>query len=237
MRSAAICAVILAAFAASGAEARADAPAVADSLARIRAALPPCDGTRGHCIGLHLHVTQAAGDAGVIASPDWLATQLATANRHFAPIDVGFQLAAIDTLPASAAHIANRRDRNNLATDRLHGTVIHVFVISQLDDVDAIGETRFGVAWHVPGTTRKYVILSTAGLDRVLAHELGHVFGLPHSTYPISIMNKTERKEPPVEQRTFADPELARMREGLRDLLRDHVIADMPAAASAAPPK
>ena len=39
-------------------------------------------------------------------------------------------------------------------------------------------------------------------------------------------MNKRPRAEPPIEQRTFADPELAAMRPVLRRLLRDQ-IADL----------
>jgi hypothetical protein len=41
-------------------------------------------------------------------------------------------------------------------------------------------------------------------------------------------MNKTERKEPPVDQRTFADEELVKMRDGLKFLVREHFVADMP---------
>jgi hypothetical protein len=34
-------------------------------------------------------------------------------------------------------------------------------------------------------------------LNPVLAHELGHFFGLPHSRYPISIMNKKPSPDRP----------------------------------------
>jgi len=55
----------------------------------------------------------------------------------------------------------------------------------------------------------------------VLAHELGHFFGLPHSKYPVSIMNKTPRDDPPHAERGFHAKELAIMTRQ-----RDAMIAD-----------
>jgi hypothetical protein len=191
---------------------------VGADLATTLAALPACDAARAHCIGIRLHI--AVAGSGPIAGPDWLASQLATANRHFAALDVGFRVVGIDALPASTAHIATRGDRDSLAAGGLGGGVIHAFIVGRLDDVDREGQIIRGVAWRTGKDKPKYVIISTAAPDRVLAHELGHVFGLPHSTLAISIMNKRERVRPPVEQRTFADEEIAAMRPVLQRLLR-----------------
>ena len=212
----------LLAVAALAAVARADSAA---DLEAIRKAAPTCETTRAHCFGIQLHV--AGDDHGLVTTPDWLAAQVAAANRHFARLDIGFQLAGIDALPASAVHVQTRADRDAFA-DRLGGKLVHVFVVGQLDDVDEEGAIAYGVTWHARHDDRKYIIVSAQGLERTLAHELGHLFGLPHSTYAISIMNKSAREEPPVDQRTFADEEIAAMRQGLKRLLRDKVLADVP---------
>ena len=196
-----------------------------DELAARIAGLPVCDPARAHCFGVRLHVT--VSDTGPIAAADWLAVQLAAANRHFAALDVGFQVTGIDALPASCARIATPRERDAVSEGRLSDGALDVFVTGALDDIDRPGEFIRGVTWHTRGSDHKYVILSTVAPERVLAHELGHVFGLPHSKYAISIMNKTERAEPPPEQRTFADEEVAAMRPVLKRLLRDRRIADV----------
>jgi hypothetical protein len=194
----------------------------ADELAAIQKAAPTCDVTRDSCFAIQLHI--ASSDAGLVAGADWLKAQLVGANRHFAALGVGFTLAGVDTMPDSAMHIETRADRNALAVGRLRGRIIHVFIVGQLDDVDVEGSIAYGVTWRLPNDKRKFIIVSAQALERTLAHELGHFFGLPHSTYAVSIMNKTERKEPPVEQRTFADDEIAAMRPVLERLVRAKVI-------------
>jgi hypothetical protein len=195
-------------------------PARADDVQAIAQGAPKCDAARAHCFGLAVHVPVVDGKP--IATKAWLAGQLAEANRHFAAIDVAWQLAGdIGTLPASAARVEDVPERNSFAP-AVKGPVLHVFLTGHLDDIDEAGVTRYGVTWRPKGLV--YVILSTMSSDRVLAHELGHVFGLPHSTYPISIMNKTERKEPPPGQRTFHADEVAIMKKTLARFVRDRFL-------------
>lgn len=211
-----------------------EAAAQAPDLEALARTAPRCDPARKHCLALQLHV--AVADSGPVASADWVARQLEQANRHFAPLDVGFQVAGVSALPADAARIEDARERTSLAP-LVAGTVIDVFVTAQLDDIDIKDSVIYGVTW--PKGSKKYIIISTMAWERTLSHELGHVFGLPHSGYAVSIMNKRDRKEPPIEQRTFHPDELAVMRGQLQRMLREKVIASVPApkpAPAQAPP-
>jgi hypothetical protein len=195
----------------------------ADELTAIGGAVPVCE--RAQCFSLQLHV--ATGDTGLVTTPAFIATQVLLANTHFAPLDVGFQLAGVDALSASAAEIKTPAERSALAAGGPTEGAIDVFVTGELHDVDVADKVLNGVAWRAPKLGKKFIILSAKAFDRTLAHELGHVFGLPHSTYAISIMNKTPREEPPQEDRTFAEQEIAAMRRRLRTLVRTKVIVPL----------
>ena len=171
-------------------------------------AVPACDAARAHCFAIDLHV--AADANGPVTTPAWVAAELERANHFFEPLDVGFELAAVEALPESAAHIVTRADRYAIANGHVGGTKIHVFITGKLDDIDTIGNVIYGVTWHTHDAT--YIIVSAEAWEKTLAHELGHFFGLPHSAYAVSIMNKTPRREPPEDQRRFADEEIAAMR-------------------------
>jgi len=219
MRAVLLLAVSAAVLTPAPAPAQPGSAAPADGLAAIAAAAPGCAAERAYCFAIQLHV--ASTEQGLVVDPAWVAGQLARANRHFAEIDVGFQVAGVKPLPASAAHVATRADRTRLASRRGR-RVIDVFVTGRLDDVDEPDKQIRGVAWRHDG--RKYIILSATAWDFVLTHELGHFFGLPHSAYDISLMNKRPRIAPAFEQRTFAPEELAAMRPVVRRLVREKVV-------------
>lgn len=204
----------------------AHADPIADQLAALPAAMPTCEPARAHCFGLQLHLAPAPAGGALVVTNAWLAEQVAEAETLFAPLDTGFEVVGADALAdPRTAHLETRKDRDALAAATgLGGRVIHVYLTGKLDDVDVPGAIAYGVTWHTKDG--KLVVVSGMARSRTLAHELGHFFGLPHSSYAISIMNKTPRAKPPREQRTFAPAEIAAMKPVLVRLVADGAIAD-----------
>ena len=181
---------------------------------------PRCPKKATHCFGIFAHVV-FEGDEPV-ESPAWLADRVSEANRLFAVIDVGFRVAKAERIDAQWSHVATRLQRDEIGADKFKPGVVHLFVIGQLDDVDVADSQIRGVHWRLRrDTTKRWILMSKISGPMVLAHELGHFFSLPHSTYGVSIMNKRPRDEPPWEKRRFAKPEVEKMRAA-----RDAMVAE-----------
>ena len=193
-------------------------PQPAASMAAFAAAIPPCLSTRAFCIGIRVQLSTQ--DGAPYVAPLWLAAQFAFANRMFEPIDVSFELHAVTTIDLPPL-IDGREARDAVSRGVASVRAIDVFVVGGLADLEDPRFPLFGVHWRpVNASGRRFILLASYAWDRTLAHELGHFFGLPHSNYAISIMNKTLRTEPPLEQRRFADQEIPRMQKALRALLK-----------------
>src|SRR5690606_21027743 len=118
--------------------------------------------------------------------------------------------------------VHTRDDRDAFAALAERNGVVHVFLVGRLDDVDARPEIAGkpettpqirGVHWRLRADiSQRWIVLSAIAPDMVLAHELGHFFGLPHSGYAVSIMNKRPRERPPREARGFHRNEVEIMR-------------------------
>lgn len=182
-----------------------------------------CPSEAKHCFGIALHVVEVEDQP--VQTPTWIFHHVAHANKLFAPISVGFEVVSVDALPASKAKMETRTDRDHLGRKIFGRSVVHVFVVSRLADVDIEGEEIRGVHWRDRAdTSRRWIILSAIGSPLVLAHEMGHFFGLPHSRYDISIMNKTPRPLPTWPDRVFAKPELRKMERHRDEMLGDGML-------------
>lgn len=183
-------------------------PDVEPALACFVDQTPGCPEGRSRCVGIHLHV--AVGPAGPPATPAWMAAALEHAFWLFEPVDVGFQIVAVDAIGPEFSHVATREQRDAIGQARFDRGVVHMFLVARLDDVDVPGEQIRGVHWRQRSNVEKrWIILSKIGSKVVMGHELGHFFGLPHSRYTDSVMNKRPREDPPWDQRVFVPDELA----------------------------
>ena len=166
-----------------------------------------------------LHVEIATVDGEAVASEEWVEAHREAANQIFAPANLRFGEMEVHTNNDINADLVTRADRHRLGplVDAERGD-IHVFVVRSMADVDVAGRMLRGVHWRSRrgGGFRHFVVLTTLARPNVLAHELGHFFGNPHSDTPGNIMSYQRGEGPPF----FDAGQLRRIRRFQQRFLR-----------------
>lgn len=160
-------------------------------------------------------------DGAPVRSRAWIDEQIAKANEVFEPAEIAFEVAEVTTIPDEEGRwpedLVTRADRHRLGP-LVEPDVINVFVVKSMADVDVPGQFIRGVHWRSRrgGSPRHYAILSSIAGSYVLAHELGHFFGNPHSPTPGNIMSYERAEGPPF----FDARQLRRVRQHKERFIR-----------------
>jgi hypothetical protein len=134
----------------------------------------------GIAVVLTIHVASGAG-----ADDAWIDRQVATAGERLGGAGADFTRAS-GTADGVADDIATTDDRDSLAPLAAADGTVHVFVVEKVADKDKDGVIG-GVTW-MHGRRRYIIVSHDDAKDDTLAHELGHFFGLSHTTDPHDLM-------------------------------------------------
>jgi len=135
-------------------------------------------------------LVRVATEAGQpVVGPAWVTARVAEADALLGAEGVHVREAAREALDSPHARLETRADRDALARMARPG-VVNVFVVALLRDVDDGVTLRRGVHWRLGVETgARIVILSALAGEGVLAHELGHYLGLPHTAIADDVMS------------------------------------------------
>jgi len=132
----------------------------------------------------------ATQDDQPVRDAAWIDLQLAEMQRLYGPLGVHPESVSIRSIAPRYAHMETRADRYSLLSEARPDHAAHVFVVGTLRDVDDPTRLRRGVHWrHRANASARYVILASEAPVSVLAHEMGHYFGLGHSAVTDNLMS------------------------------------------------
>lgn len=202
-----------------------DTPAADTLAAQTLAAMPACTEAAARCFRLRLHVAED-GEGAPVVDAAWLGAQVTHANTVFADVGVGFEVTAVSSAGPDVRRVLTREDRDRLGRASHDARFVDVWVVGQLANVDDPGDIR-GVHWRDRAArAHRWIILSAIAPVPVLAHELGHYFGVPHSAAAGSLMNKSGNDPTPFAERRFVAAEQRRIRRSAKRFAAERAPVD-----------
>jgi hypothetical protein len=124
-----------------------------------------------------------------VEGAEWIEAHVAEMEQLMGPLGIHPRRVGLREIDGRFARLETRQDRDALAAE-LRPHVVNVFVVGTLVDVDEAGRLRRGVHWrNEANVAQRYVILSTLAAPGVLAHEMGHYFGLGHTQVVDNLMS------------------------------------------------
>jgi hypothetical protein len=156
-----------------------------------------------------------------------IAEKVDVANEKYADIGIGFHFSRRDnTLSEQYNVLDNIRERHKLKKF-IKKNFINVFVLDEILDPVPSQATRRAAKWqgrkpsgrlagaHIPckkSIPDTYILMTADANPLTLAHELGHMFGLPHHRNPTNIMSYGSKRT------SFNDKQRAVMRRKAKKL-------------------
>ena len=191
----------------------------------------PADSTlragSGPVMRVELRVRVARCDGRPVRSRAWVERHLAEAEAIYRPH--GIHLApTIEPFTPDRCELLDAADRHAMAVhvDRPQVTVL---VVKRVRDLDLPTYDLMGVHWRYRGKSyagRRWVFLTARARPPVLAHELGHYFGLRHDRAGGNLMSpgpsdpiwRRPGKKPRAFVPRFAPRQVRRLRRAVRRL-------------------
>jgi hypothetical protein len=144
-------------------------------------------------VPLTIHIATDEGDP--VASHARIARWVQRANAALAPAGIEVDVRRVRHLPAGWTSVTRWQERRQLAQYAPKDGTIHVFVVEELDTPWRRTHRRQirGLHWRYRGVnrelrSREYVVVTEGAPTTTFVHELGHLFGLRHSSSPDNIM-------------------------------------------------